>query len=200
MKQAGAGSRRHGSTTSSPACRSVLLLERGSGSPRRHLGSFPGSIPGAPIPTCVAKPRWLGYWRRQRHRRRTRSCDAHLRAHPTSTAEQSARQPPRRENSKMALFDDRPRHDASYATYSEDSFSFLNRADGVMWALIRDELDTWFADYSRAAPTEKALDVRARFSSADPRQHFPAWWELCARRATPRARAPAARLAARSRP
>jgi hypothetical protein len=55
----------------------------------------------------------------------------------------------------MALFDDRPRHDASYATYSEDSFSFLNRADGVMWALIRDELDTWFADYSRAAPTER---------------------------------------------
>ena len=78
----------------------------------------------------------------------------------------------------MPLFDDRPRHDSAFATYGEDSFSFLNRVDGPMWARVRDVLEDWFADYSRLARPEKAADLRARFRNADPRQHFPAWWEL----------------------
>ena len=36
------------------------------------------------------------------------------------------------------------------------------------------ELDAWFAEY----PEEHGDDLKARFRSPDPRQHFPAWWEL----------------------
>ncbi len=74
----------------------------------------------------------------------------------------------------MRLFDDTPRSDSSPAAYSEDSFSFLNRVATPYWEKIRVELDEWFSEY----PVEHAADLRARFRSADPRQHFPAWWEL----------------------
>lgn len=74
----------------------------------------------------------------------------------------------------MTLFDDVDRSDGRPATYSEDNFSFLNRVDGPLWEKIRVELEAWFAEF----PQEHRDDLRERFRSADPRQHFPAWWEL----------------------
>jgi hypothetical protein len=71
------------------------------------------------------------------------------------------------------LFDEVKRTDSSPGRYSEDSFKFLNRADGVVWERIREKLEEWYA----AFPDVNG-DVRARFRSPDPRQHFPAWWEL----------------------
>jgi hypothetical protein len=54
-----------------------------------------------------------------------------------------------------------------------DSFSFLNRADGIVWQRIRDKLNDWYA----ALPDDDE-SVRRRFRKADPRQHYAAWWEL----------------------
>jgi hypothetical protein len=72
------------------------------------------------------------------------------------------------------LFDQIVRKDGSPARYSEDSFTFLNRAAGSFWARIRDELETWFAAY----PADHQADLRARFRSRLPSQHWAAWWEL----------------------
>lgn len=72
-----------------------------------------------------------------------------------------------------ALFDELERTDASPALRSEDSFTFLNRAAGVVWARIRATLDGWYAAYPDADG-----DLRERFRSRRPDQHFAAWWEL----------------------
>ena len=66
------------------------------------------------------------------------------------------------------------RTDRSPARYSEDSFAFLNRAAGAFWQRVRDELENWFAAY----PSEHQADLRARFRSRLPSQHWAAWWEL----------------------
>jgi hypothetical protein len=72
------------------------------------------------------------------------------------------------------LFDAVEREDASPRLYAEDSFAFfLNRESGVVWERIRHELDHWYLVFPDAD-----RDVRTRFRSRDPRQHFAAWWEL----------------------
>jgi hypothetical protein len=73
-----------------------------------------------------------------------------------------------------SLFDDVERTDASWATYGEDSFHFLNRAAGPFWATVRDELERWF----QAFPSPHAADLRGRFQKRSPDQHEGAWWEL----------------------
>jgi hypothetical protein len=73
-----------------------------------------------------------------------------------------------------SLFDDFERTDASWATYGEDSFHFLNRAAGPFWATVRDELERWFQAY----PSAHAADLRSRFRKRSPDQHEGAWWEL----------------------
>jgi hypothetical protein len=72
-----------------------------------------------------------------------------------------------------SLFDDGARNDASPGRHSEDSFSFLNRAVGEVWERIRAELDRWYLEF----PDETG-DLRQRFRSRRPSQHYPAWWEL----------------------
>jgi hypothetical protein len=74
----------------------------------------------------------------------------------------------------VTLFDDCERTDKSPARHQEDSFTFLNRADGVVWGRIRHVLDAWFADY----PVQHAADLRGRFQSNRPGAHWSAWWEL----------------------
>lgn len=74
----------------------------------------------------------------------------------------------------MRLFDDVERSDSAPTAYGEDSYTFLNRADGVVWARIRDVLDAWFAQY----PSEHAADLRGKFRSKRPGAHWSAWWEL----------------------
>lgn len=74
----------------------------------------------------------------------------------------------------MRLFDDLERFDRSPAAHGEDGFSFLNRADGIGWARIRDVLERWFADY----PPAHAGDLRGKFRSKRAGAHFGAWWEL----------------------
>jgi len=72
------------------------------------------------------------------------------------------------------LFDEFERADASPAKYGEDSFHFLNRAAGPFWSAVRDELERWFQVY----PPAHAADLRNRFRSRRPDQHWAAWWEL----------------------
>lgn len=68
----------------------------------------------------------------------------------------------------MSLFDDLVRDDSSPAAYGEDSFTFLNRADGTVWARVRDTLDSWFAEYPRG----HAADIRGRFRGKRPGAHW----------------------------
>ena len=76
------------------------------------------------------------------------------------------------------LFDAVNRTNSQPASWSEDSFRFLNRVDTPYWAGVRQLLDEWFADYARFASPKKTTDLKARFRSSDPRQHWPAWWEF----------------------
>lgn len=71
------------------------------------------------------------------------------------------------------LFDEIKRTDANPAGYSEDSFSFLNRAAGAYWQRVRTELDAWYAAFPDAS-----ADLWKRFRKADSKQHYGAWWEL----------------------
>jgi hypothetical protein len=71
------------------------------------------------------------------------------------------------------LFDKVERVDDLPAWRDEDSFTFLNRAAGVVWQRQRDLLEAWYRDF----PDEDG-DLRARFRAKDPRQHYPGWWEL----------------------
>jgi hypothetical protein len=71
------------------------------------------------------------------------------------------------------LFDRLARIDPSPAWPAEDSFSFLNRVTGPVWQRQRDLLEDWYREFPD--PSE---DLRERFRSRDPRQHYPAWWEL----------------------
>ncbi len=73
----------------------------------------------------------------------------------------------------MRLFDDVARTDTSPQLYREDTFAFLNRVSGVLWDRIRGELELWYEPFP-----DEDRDVRARFHSGDPSQHFAAWWEL----------------------
>jgi hypothetical protein len=72
-----------------------------------------------------------------------------------------------------ALFDDFERTNGRQGLYSEDTFTFLNRAAGVVWERIREKLDDWYASFP-----DVDGDVRERFRSARPDQHYAAWWEL----------------------
>ena len=71
------------------------------------------------------------------------------------------------------VFDDLACTDTSPQLYREDTFAFLNRVSGLLWDRIRGELELWY----EAFPDETG-DVRARFRSRLPSQHFAAWWEL----------------------
>jgi hypothetical protein len=75
---------------------------------------------------------------------------------------------------RARLFDDRERTDSSPATSAEDSFSFLNRACGIVWDRIRAVSEAWFAAY----PPADASDLRGRFRSKHAGAHLGAWWEL----------------------
>lgn len=77
-----------------------------------------------------------------------------------------------------ALFDDIERTDAGLSPHQEGAFAFYNRISTPGWSRVRDELERWFTSYSHDAEPEKANDLRARFRSADQRQHHAAWWEL----------------------
>jgi hypothetical protein len=72
-----------------------------------------------------------------------------------------------------ALFDDVERHDVSPASPVEDSFTFLNRARGNVWARQRELLDTWYTAFP-----DLDGDLRRRFRKRSPQQHYAAWWEL----------------------
>jgi hypothetical protein len=74
----------------------------------------------------------------------------------------------------LPLFDEVERIDPEPARPGEDSFSFLNRIDSPYWAKVRTELERWFREF----PPADAVDLRARFRSRLPDQHFAAWWEL----------------------
>jgi hypothetical protein len=74
----------------------------------------------------------------------------------------------------MLLFDPIARSNSEPASYGEDSFSFLNRVDSRAWAEVRRVLEEWFSSY----PAAHAVDLRARFRSPIPSQHWGAWWEL----------------------
>jgi hypothetical protein len=74
---------------------------------------------------------------------------------------------------QQPLFDETQRTDGSPGLRTEDSFSFLNRARGIVWERIRNQLDGWYAAFP-----DVDGDVRRRYRSRDPRQHYAAWWEL----------------------
>ncbi len=71
------------------------------------------------------------------------------------------------------LFSDVERTDRTPQTYAEDSFRFLNRVDSRYWERVRAQLEEWYADFP-----DPDGDLRERFRSRSPRQHYPAWWEL----------------------
>jgi hypothetical protein len=73
-----------------------------------------------------------------------------------------------------SLFDGLERTNASPAKHGEDSFHFLNRAASTYWRTIREELEQWFQTY----PSTHRADLRSRFRSRRPDQHWAAWWEL----------------------
>jgi hypothetical protein len=74
----------------------------------------------------------------------------------------------------LYLFDSFERVDGHPARYTESSFEFLNRVDSPRWEQVRSDLEHWFA----AFPAPHKADLRGRFRSAAPDQHWPAWWEL----------------------
>jgi hypothetical protein len=74
----------------------------------------------------------------------------------------------------VTLFDDSKRDDCSARRYDEDSFSFYNRAAGVVWERIRNVLEEWFIAY----PDADKADLRGRFRSKIVGQHAAAIWEL----------------------
>ena len=76
-----------------------------------------------------------------------------------------------RDTQGTVLFDAIERNDPSQASYAEDSFSFLNRNSGPVWARIRDELEVWYRDFP-----DVDGDLQARFRGRAPGQHFAAWW------------------------
>jgi hypothetical protein len=76
--------------------------------------------------------------------------------------------------SRLTLFDDIVRTDPRPKQPLEDSFSFHNRVDQILWARVREELEGWFAAY----PAEHAADLRSRFRDPADAQHYGAWWEL----------------------
>ena len=71
------------------------------------------------------------------------------------------------------LFDELDRPDLGPRRYTEDTYSFLNRATGAFWERIRIELDRWYAAYP-----DDTGDLLRRFRSRDHRQHYGARWEL----------------------
>ena len=74
----------------------------------------------------------------------------------------------------LTLFDQFDRTDSSPAWPNEDTFSFLNRVTGPTWQRQRDLLESWYRDF----PDSDRKNLQRRFCSSDPRQHYPAWWEL----------------------
>lgn len=72
------------------------------------------------------------------------------------------------------VFDQSERVDVSHATYSESTFTFLNRAAGPYWQRVRDLIESWFV---RLCDDAKA-DVAARLRSGDDRQFHAAFFEL----------------------
>lgn len=84
---------------------------------------------------------------------------------------QVARDP---EPNALPLFDTFERSNPDPATIEEDSFTFLNRIDQPYWAEVRRVLEVWFGRY----PASEAPQLRRRFRSDLPGQHWGAWWEL----------------------
>lgn len=73
----------------------------------------------------------------------------------------------------MRLFDPGPRTDTGVARYSEDHFTFLNRAASPYWADVRRVLESWFAKY----PEEAKASLRGRFRSGSSGFRS-AYWEM----------------------
>jgi hypothetical protein len=74
----------------------------------------------------------------------------------------------------MNLFDDFARTDPAPRHGNEDDFAFLNRAATPFWHSVRELLVAWFSRY----PSEQAGELRKRFRSKLPGDHWGAWWEL----------------------
>jgi hypothetical protein len=72
------------------------------------------------------------------------------------------------------VFDQGDRTDATHATYSEGTFSSLNRLAGPSWQRVRELIEAWF---ERLCGDAKA-DVAARLRSGDDRQFQAAFLEL----------------------
>jgi len=75
----------------------------------------------------------------------------------------------------MKLFDDNLRTDPTPRRDGEALFPFLNRVCGPRWEILRDLLQTWFADYGYVDRARLARDIR----TPDSRKFFSAFWELC---------------------
>jgi hypothetical protein len=72
----------------------------------------------------------------------------------------------------VRLFSDHDRGDPEPASYSEPLYPYLDRAGGEYWALLRSLAQLWADKF----PIDRSW--LGRFSSADNRQHFAAFWEL----------------------
>lgn len=72
------------------------------------------------------------------------------------------------------LFHDRPRTDPSPSKESEPTFRFLDRAPGLFWQRVRDQVERWLATY----PAAHQFELIRRLKSNRPSEHRSAWWEL----------------------
>ena len=73
----------------------------------------------------------------------------------------------------MRLFDDFSRTGAT-PRHNEDEFAFLNRAATPYWHSVRALAEEWFSRY----PQDERPELRTRFRSKLPGDHWGAWWEL----------------------
>jgi hypothetical protein len=74
----------------------------------------------------------------------------------------------------VRIFDEGERTDRSPAGDTESSYHFLNRVARRPWALTRDLIEEWFAEY----PVDAQADLGGRLRKDDWVQHMGAWWEL----------------------
>lgn len=74
---------------------------------------------------------------------------------------------------EMRLFDPGPRTSTDASKYSEDHFTFLNRAASPYWKDVRRVLESWFSKY----PDEAKAKLRGRFRSGASGFRG-AYWEL----------------------
>lgn len=76
---------------------------------------------------------------------------------------------------RAALFDDRPRVDASLSQFDETLYAFLDRVDDVFFGRVRGLLNSWFAELN---DDETAERLRRDFASGREEQVQGAFWEL----------------------